>query len=166
MKRQFLLFSFLLLSGIASQAQVRNSEDPDITLDMDIEAKKNTAILKLSTYSKTSQMAAPYVVIKFMNDSVQKLTGHNRNSNMVIPTDVNHGFADRFHSYCELSLTPQQAEMFQYGVKSIQIHMTPKTYFHEWEKDEMGLLLYGRYLKSKENVMFKSRKRNKGESDK
>ncbi len=166
MKRQLLLLSLLLLSGTAMRAQVRNTDDPDIALDMDIEAKKNTAILKLSTYSRTNQMAAAYIVVTFMDDSVAKLTGRLRNTNKVIPTDVNHGFADRFHSYCELNLTTQQAEMFQQGVKSIQIHMVPKSYFHEWEKDEIGKPLYDRYLQSKENVLFKTEKKKKNNEKK
>ena len=39
------------------------------------------------------------------------------------------------------------------------IRMYPTSYYHEWDRDEMGLLLYSRYLQSKENVMFKKKKK-------
>jgi hypothetical protein len=160
MKCKLLLLSLVLLTGSQAKAQIRCADDPDITIDMDIEAKSKSAILKLSTYSRTSQMSYDaYVVITFMNDSIQKLVGRAHNDNKGIETDTGHGFADRFVSRSTLNLTPEQAEMFKYGMKSIQIRMLPKTYFKEWKSDELGIPLYQRYLTSKENVMFKKKKK-------
>ena len=95
-----------------------------------------------------------------MNDSVIQLnTFVNRADNRAIKTDIGHGFADRIISRVMARLSPEQAEMFKLGVKSLQITMMPKTFYHEWETDELGLPLYQRYLKSKENVMFKKKKK-------
>lgn len=154
--KAFLLALTLLTCSVTVKSQVRNIDDPNVSIDMDIEAKSKSAILFLSTYSRTSQMPHDaYVVIKFMNDSTLELTGYTRNNNAVIETDVDHGFADRFISKTSLRLREKQAEMFQAGIKSIMIKMYPTSYYREWETDEMGHALYARYIKSKENVMFK-----------
>ena len=160
MKCKLLFLSLVLLSCSHAKAQIVCADDPDISINMDIEAKSKSAILKLTAFSQTSQMSGePYVVITFMNDSIQKLVGRVRNTNQGIDTDTGHGFADRFVSRSTLNLTPEQAEMFKYGMKSIQIRMLPKTYFKEWKSDELGIPLYQRYLTSKENVMFKKKKK-------
>ncbi len=155
-RKSFLILLFSFLTGsMTVQAQIRNTDDPDISLDMDIEAKAKAAILKLSTFSRVSQITPDaYIVITFMNDSVQKLTGRVRNDNKMYEPDAGHGFADRFVSHAVFNLKPEQAELFKYGIKSLQIRMVPKPYYHEWEEDELGLLLYSRYLFSKQNVMF------------
>ena len=158
--KAFLLALTLLTCSITAKSQVRCFDDPTVTIDMDIEAKSKSAILFLSTYSRTQQMPFDaYVVIKFMNDSIQELTGYTHNKNAGIKTDVDHGFADRFISKTSMILKEKQAEMFQVGIKSIMIKMFPTSYYHEWETDFMGHALYERYLQSKENVMFKKKKK-------
>ena len=162
MKCKLLLLLLVLLSGSYVKAQIVCADDPDISINMDIEAKSKSAILKLTAFSQTSQMSPePYVVITFMNDSIQKLVGRVHNSNKGVDTDEGHGFSDRFVSRATFNLTPTKAEMFKYGIRSIQIRMLPKTYYREWEKDEMGIPLYQRYLTSKENVMFKKKKESR-----
>ena len=158
--KAFLLALTLLTCSITAKSQVRCLDDPNVSIDMDIEAKSKSAILFLSTYSRTQQMPFDaYVVIKFMNDSIQELTGYTHNKNAGIKTDVDHGFADRFISKTSMILKEKQAEMFQVGIKSIMIKMLPTSFYREWETDEMGHALYERYIKSKENVMFKKKKK-------
>ena len=162
MKCKLLFLSLVLLSCSHAKAQIVCADDPDISINMDIEAKSKSAILKLTAFSQTSQMSGePYVVITFMNDSIQKLVGRVRNTNQGIDTDTGHGFSDRFVSRAVFNLSPNQTELFKYGIKSIQIRMLPKTYYKEWERDEMGIPLYQRYLTSKENVMFKKKKESR-----
>lgn len=139
---------------------MRCFDDPNVSVDMDIVAKSKSAILYLTTYSQTNQMPFDsYVVITFMNDSIQELTGYTHNDNAVIETDVNHGFVDRFISKTSMILKEKQVDMFQTGIKSIMIKMFPTSYYREWKTDFMGHALYERYLKSKENVMFKKKKK-------
>ena len=52
-------------------------------------------------------------------------------------------------------ITPQEAELFQAGIKRIEIQMTPYNFEHEWESDELGEKLYGRYAESKTHRMIK-----------
>lgn len=156
----FLLSLTLLTCSMTVRSQVRYLDDPNVSIDMDIEAKSKSAVLDLSTFSRTHQMAYDaYVVITFMNDSVQKLTGYTHNVNDGVKTDEGHGFADRFISRTTLNLNESQVEMFKNGIKSIMIKMYPTSYYHEWETDQLGLPLYQRYLISKENVMFKKKKK-------
>lgn len=159
MYRLFLSLT-LLVCSLAANSQVRFLDDPNVSLDMDIEAKSKSAILYLSTFSRTNQMTYDsYVVITFMNDSVQQLTGYTYNANEGVETDAGHGFADRFISRTSLKLNESQVEMFKLGIKNIMIKMYPTSYYHEWETDEIGLPLYQRYLISRENVMFKKNKK-------
>jgi hypothetical protein len=160
MMNKLFLSLTLLVCSLTASSQVRFLDDPNVSLDMDIEAKSKSAILYLSTFSRTSQMTYDsYVVITFMNDSVQQLTGFTHNANEGVKTDVGHGFADRFISRTSLKLSESQVEMFKCGIKNIMIKMYPTSYYHEWETDEIGLPLYQRYLISKENVMFKNNKK-------
>ena len=72
-KLLFLLLT-LLCSGVSAKAQVRFTDDPNTAINMDIEAKSESAILNIQTFSRTSQIVPDaYVVITFMNDSVVKL---------------------------------------------------------------------------------------------
>jgi hypothetical protein len=156
----FFLALTLLTCSITAKSQVRCFDDPNVSVDMDIVAKSKSAILYLTTYSQTNQMPFDsYVVITFMNDSIQELTGYTHNDNAVIETDVNHGFVDRFISKTSMILKEKQVDMFQTGIKSIMIKMFPTSYYREWKTDFMGHALYERYLKSKENVMFKKKKK-------
>ena len=159
MKCKLFLFSFTLLcSGLSAKAQVRFTEDPTTAINMDIEAKSESAILNIQTFSRTNQIVPDaYVVITFMNDSVIRLTGPVRNDNKMIESDAGHGFADRFKSNTKIIISPSQAELFKEGIKSIMIRMAPNSFYHEWKDDEMGKPLYSRYLISKENVMFKKK---------
>lgn len=158
MKYRFLLLAMMLASGIWSRAQVHFSEDPKTRLNMDIEAKAESAIFTVQTFSRSNQIIPDaYVVIKFMNDSVVTLTGRVINDNKMIDSDAGHGFADRFNSTARLMISPAQAELFKYGIRSLMIRMTPNAFLHEWQEDEIGKPLYARYLKSKENVMFKKK---------
>lgn len=156
-KLLFLLLT-LLCSGVSAKAQVRFTDDPNTAIKMDIEAKSESAILNIQTFSRTSQIVPDaYVVITFMNDSVVKLTGPVRNDNKMIESDASHGFADRFNSNAKIIISPSQAELFKEGIKSIMIRMAPNAFFHEWKDDELGKPLYARYCISKENVMFKKK---------
>ena len=156
-KLLFLLLT-LLCSGVSAKAQVRFTDDPNTAINMDIEAKSESAIFNIQTFSRTSQIVPDaYVVITFMNDSVVKLTGPVRNDNKMIESDAGHGFADRFNSNAKIIISPSQAELFKEGIKSIMIRMAPNAFFHEWTDDELGKPLYARYCISKENVMFKKK---------
>lgn len=159
MKYRLLFLSLTLLSsGLSALAQVRFTDDPTTAINMDIEAKSESAILSLQTFSRTNQiMPDAYVVITLMNDSVLKLTGRVRNDNRMIDTDSGHGFADRFNSQATFMISPTQAEMFKAGIKNIMVRMAPNAFYHEWKDDELGKPLYERYLVSKENVMFKKK---------
>jgi hypothetical protein len=159
MKCKLFLLSLTLLScSTATQAQVRFTEDPNTAINMDIEAKSESAILNIQTFSRTNQIVPDaYVVITFMNDSIIKLTGPVRNNNRMIESDAGHGFADRFNSNARLIISPSQAELFKNGIKSLMIRMAPNAFYHEWKDDEIGKPLYARYLISKENVMFKKK---------
>jgi hypothetical protein len=159
MKYKLFLLSLTLLSySMATQAQVRFTEDPNTAINMDIEAKSESAILNIQTFSRTNQIVPDaYVVITFMNDSIIKLTGPVKNNNRMIESDAGHGFADRFNSNARLIISPSQAELFQNGIKSLMIRMAPNAFYHEWKDDEIGKPLYARYLISKENVMFKKK---------
>ena len=154
----FFLSLTLLCSGMSAKAQVRFTEDPNTAINMDIEAKSESAILNIQTFSRTNQIVPDaYVVITFMNDSIIKLTGPVRNDNKMIESDAGHGFTDRFNSNARIIISPSQAEMFKEGIKSIMIRMAPNAFYHEWKDDEIGQPLYARYLISKENVMFKKK---------
>jgi len=156
--RSFTLSLTLLLCGLSAQAQIRFTEDPTTAINMDIEAKSESAIFSLQTYSRTNQiMPDAYVVITMMNDSILKLTGRVRNDNKMIESDSGHGFADRFNSQATFMISPMQAEMFKAGIKNIMIRMAPNAFYHEWKDDVLGKPLYERYLISKENVMFKKK---------
>lgn len=159
MKYRFSFLSLILLfCSLSAYAQVRFTEDPTTAINMDIEAKSESAVLSIQTYSRTNQiMPDAYVVITLMNDSVLKLTGPVRNSNRMIDSDTGHGFADRFNSQARFMISPTQAEMFKAGIKNIMIRMAPNAFYHEWKDDELGKPLYARYLISKENVMFKKK---------
>lgn len=159
MKCKLFLLSLTLLScSTATQAQVRFTEDPNTAINMDIEAKSESAILNIQTFSRTNQIVPDaYVVITFMNDSIIKLTGPVSNNNRMIESDAGHGFADRFNSNARLIISPSQAELFKNGIKSLMIRMAPNAFYHEWKDDEIGKPLYARYLISKENVMFKKK---------
>ena len=159
MKCKLFLLSLTLLScSTATQAQVRFTEDPNTAINMDIEAKSESAILNIQTFSRTNQIVPDaYVVITFMNDSIIKLTGPVSNNNRMIESDASHGFADRFNSNARLIISPSQAELFKNGIKSLMIRMAPNAFYHEWKDDEIGKPLYARYLISKENVMFKKK---------
>lgn len=159
MKYKLLLLAVMLVSGMGARAQVHFSEDPKTNLNMDIEAKSESAFLLIQTFSRSNQILPDaYVVIRFMNDSVVTLTGRVINDNKMIDSDAGHGFADRFNSTARLMISPAQAELFKEGIKSLMIRMTPNAFFHEWTEDEIGKPLYARYLISKENVMFKKKK--------
>ena len=160
MKCILVILSLTLLCGsMSAKAQVRFTEDPTTAINMDIEAKSESAVLNIQTFSRTNQIVPDaYVVITFMNDSVVKLTGRVRNDNKMIESDAGHGFADRFNSNAKIIISPSQAELFKEGIKSIMIRMAPNAFYHEWKDDEMGKPLYSRYLISKENVMFKKKK--------
>lgn len=154
----FIYLLMLLSSSMPAMAQVHFSEDPKTALNMDIEAKSESAILYIQTFSRSNQITPDaYVVITFMNDSVIKLTGPVRNENKMIDSDAGHGFADRLNSNARLLISPSQAELFKEGIKSIMIRMTPNAFYHEWKEDEVGRPLYARYKTSKENVMFKKK---------
>ena len=160
MKCKLVILSLTMLCGsMSAKAQDRFTEDPTTAINMDIEAKSESAVLNIQTFSRTNQIVPDaYVVITFMNDSVVKLTGRVRNDNKMIESDAGHGFADRFNSNAKIIISPSQAEMFKEGIKSIMIRMAPNAFYHEWKDDEMGKPLYNRYLISKENVMFKKEK--------
>lgn len=154
-----LLFLSLFCSTMVS-AQVRFTDDPNIAINLDIEAESKSSLLLVSTYSRTSQILPdPYVVITFMNDSVISLTGRGRNANKAIKGDIGHGFADKFNSEAGFIMTPAQTELFKEGIKSLMIRMSPNAYYHEWKNDEIGKPLYARYLISRENVLFKTKKK-------
>lgn len=160
MYRRIILLALVACCTVAMQAQVRFLDDSNTSINMDIEAKSNSAFLQLETFSRTNQIQPdPYVVITFMNDSVMKLTGRGQNDNIMHSADQGHGFANRFNSKARFIISPAQAEMFKTGVKSIMIRMVPTAFYHEWATDEIGLPLYTRYATSKENVMFKSKKK-------
>lgn len=160
MNRRIILLALVACCTVGMQAQVRYLDDSNTSINMDIVAKSKSAILNLETFSRTNQIQPdPYVVITFMNDSVVKLTGRGRNDNIMHDADAGHGFADRFNSKARFIISPAQAEMFKTGVKSIMIRMVPTAFYHEWTADEIGLPLYTRYATSKENVMFKSKKK-------
>jgi hypothetical protein len=160
MYRRIILLALVACCTVGAQAQVRYLDDSNTSINMDIEAKSKSAFLLLETFSRNSQIQPdPYVVITFMNDSVMKLTGRGRNDNIMHDADQGHGFADRFNSKARFILSPAQAEMFKTGVKSIMIRMVPTAFYHEWTVDEIGQPLYARYTKSKENVMFKQKKK-------
>ena len=160
MYRRIILLALVACCTVGAQAQVRFLDDSNTSINMDIEAKSKSAILNLETFSRTNQIQPdPYVVITLMNDSVMRLTGRGRNDNIMHDADQGHGFADRFNSKARFILSPTQAEMFKTGVKSIMIRMVPTAFYHEWATDEIGLPLYTRYATSKENVMFKSKKK-------
>ena len=162
MNRRKFILALLVCGAISSQAQVRFLEDPNTSINMDIEAKSQSAFLEIETFSRTNQIQQdPYVVITLMNDSVMKLTGIGRNTNKMIDTDEGHGFADRFHSKARFMISPQQAESFKNGIKNIMIRMVTNAFYYEWTKDELGLPLYSRYVTSKENVMFKKKNKKK-----
>ncbi|MCR4582426.1 MAG: hypothetical protein K5764_02575 [Prevotella sp.] len=158
MKCKLLLLMLALCCGRMS-AQVVFSEVPQTTIEMDIEAKADVALLSLNTYSKVNQMVSgANVVMTLFDGTVLELPVMSRSSNNVMEGDAGHGFADKFHSRGVMKLTPEQAEKFQYGLKSIQIRMRPNSYFYEWTEDELGQPLYSRYLITKESVMFKTGK--------
>ena len=161
MKCKLLLMSFALLAGSTANAQVTFSEDPNTSIEMDIQAKADAAELKLSTFSLNSQMFhGANVVIKLMDGTILELTGTIDSDNLALNSDVGHGFADRFVSKATLHLKPEQAELFKHGVKSVQIRMTPYSFYHEWEQDELGQPLYARYHVTKESVMFKLKEKD------
>lgn len=160
MNRRIILLALVACCTVAMQAQVRFLDDSNTSINMDIEAKSNSAVLQLETFSRTNQIQPdPYVAITFMNDSVIKLTGRGHNDNIMHDADQGHGFADRFNSKARFIISPEQAEMFKAGVKSIMIRMVPTAFYHEWTTDEIGQPLYARYAISKENVMFKRKKK-------
>jgi hypothetical protein len=160
MHRRIILLALVACCTVGAQAQVRFLDDSNTSINIDIEAKSKSAFLLLETFSRNSQIQPdPYVVITFMNDSVMKLTGRGHNDNLMHSADQGHGFADRFNSKARFILSPTQAEMFKTGVKSIMIRMVPTAFYHEWTTDEIGQPLYARYAKSKENVMFKQKKK-------
>lgn len=160
MYRRIILLALVACCTVGAQAQVRFLDDSNTSINMDIEAKSKSAFLLLETFSRTNQIQPdPYVVITFMNDSVMKLTGRGQNDNIMHGADQGHGFANRFNSKARFIISPAQAEMFKTGVKSIMIRMVPTAFYHEWATDEIGLPLYTRYATSKENVMFKSKKK-------
>lgn len=160
MYRRIILLALVACCTVGAQAQVRFLDDSNTSINMDIEAKSKSAFLLLETFSRNSQIQPdPYVVITFMNDSVMKLTGRGQNDNIMHGADQGHGFANRFNSKARFIISPAQAEMFKTGVKSIMIRMVPTAFYHEWATDEIGLPLYTRYATSKENVMFKSKKK-------
>ena len=160
MNSRIILLALAVCCTVGMRAQVRFIDDSNTSINMDIEAKSKSAFLHLETYSRTNQIQPdPYVVITLMNDSVMKLTGAGRNDNIMHNDDQGHGFADRFKSKARFIISPAQAEMFKTGVKSIMIRMVPTAFYHEWTTDEIGLPLYERYATSKENVMFKRKKK-------
>ena len=160
MNSRIILLALAVCCTVGMRAQVRFIDDSNTSINMDIEAKSKSAFLLLETYSRTNQIQPdPYVVITLMNDSVMKLTGAGRNDNIMHNDDQGHGFADRFKSKARFIISPAQAEMFKTGVKSIMIRMVPTAFYHEWTTDEIGQPLYARYAKSKENVMFKRKKK-------
>ena len=160
MKYKLIFLSFTLLCcGMSAKAQVRYTEDPNTAINMDIEAKSESAILTIQTFSRTNHIVPDaYVVFTFMNDSIVELTAPVRNSNKMIQSDTGHGFADKLNSNARFIISPSQAEMFKEGIKSLMIRMAPNSFYHEWKDDEIGKPLYARYRISKENVMFKVKK--------
>lgn len=64
-------------------------------------------------------------------------------------------FASFYCVLCQIGIPPQQAELFQAGVKRIEIQMEPYWFSHEWEEDELGSKLYERYAESKTHRLIK-----------
>ena len=151
------LFTLLLAANcVAMKAQVVYTKDPYVFLDMDLEAKENSAVLTIITRSESYRMKSfPKLTITMMNDSVLQATGKVRNSS---PSMADYGgTVDKTHyeSNALFHITPQQAELFQAGIKRIEIQMEPYWFSHDWEEDELGAKLYERYAESKTHRLIK-----------
>lgn len=142
----------LIACHLTATAQVIFTEDPYIFLNMDLEAKEKSALLTVETRSDRARMKSfPQMTITLMNDSVLILTGKNHNSSTKINSQDIGGTVDKdqLASKALIILTPEQAEMFKSGIKSIEIPMTTYNFFREWASDELGSKLYSRYTESK-----------------
>lgn len=157
MRYKSIILSLLMaVSCVALKAQVVFTSDPHVLLDMDLEAKEKSALLTVTTRSEDYRMKTfPKMIITMMNGSVLEATGKVRNSAPFM-SDIG-GNVDKEHlmSKALFHITPQQAELFQAGIKRIEIQMTPYNFEHEWESDELGEKLYVRYAESKTHRMIK-----------
>jgi len=158
----FLLALTLTLLTAQLKAQAVFSGNPKASLKMDVVAKADVAYLWIWTSSDESQMIDGAVALfTFFDGSRLEVINDVVSQKGSEETRVLNGHAKRFYSKSRLKLSPKEVELLQHGIKSIELRMKPYSYYYEWEEDELGQLLYNRYLISKENVMFKLKKKKK-----
>lgn len=136
-----------------ANAQFLFTEDPYDWLLMDIEAVQNSARLWVMVASKDFNRYTsiyPKVELTMMNGEELVLTGRANSSRK-------GNFTGRYYStWIEFRISPQQAELFKYGLKKIKVPMMARLYSHEWEDDVLGWKLYEKYKESLNHSIFKT----------